>query len=483
MKKITFLLCLLTVSLGFAQVNLEDFEDATVFTPANALGAANVTADPVDPTNMVGEVISSSAGDPWQQADLIMQDNLMDFTTDITVQVDVYSTESFKMLVRVDDLIFDPAAPSATADNDYVGGSGWQTLTFTLNEMLDGQSTANGEYNRISFFPNWAASGGNAANPIWNNGVDFTFFIDNITAVAGQALPIETCSDGIQNQDETGIDCGGVCAPCPASPAGPAPLPTSPDGETFSVYNGNLPGDVTTYSANWPFAYDFGAAPSELDLDAGADVNGAWQFDFAAGGYGQGEGPVDATSYNFVSFDYWAATPSEGTAGFRLEMFSNAGGPNLGFVYEIGPGAGDQEATVIEQWTKVVIPMTYFTGLGFSDANFFQWKFDPYTQSVDNKLFVYIDNFLLTQGNPLSVNNIDITEFRAFPNPTNGDWNISGTSVINTVAVFDILGKQVFALTPNATEVTIDASALNSGIYFARIDGENGSKTLKLIKQ
>lgn len=25
----------------------------------------------------------------------------------------------------------------------------------------------------------------------------------------------ETCSDGIQNQDETGIDCGGVCAPCP----------------------------------------------------------------------------------------------------------------------------------------------------------------------------------------------------------------------------------------------------------------------------
>ena len=25
----------------------------------------------------------------------------------------------------------------------------------------------------------------------------------------------ESCTDGIQNQDETGIDCGGVCAPCP----------------------------------------------------------------------------------------------------------------------------------------------------------------------------------------------------------------------------------------------------------------------------
>lgn len=31
-------------------------------------------------------------------------------------------------------------------------------------------------------------------------------------------LPCETCSDGIQNQDETGIDCGGsiCCAPCPS---------------------------------------------------------------------------------------------------------------------------------------------------------------------------------------------------------------------------------------------------------------------------
>ncbi|MBK9425397.1 MAG: hypothetical protein IPN54_14910 [Bacteroidetes bacterium] len=29
------------------------------------------------------------------------------------------------------------------------------------------------------------------------------------------ACPTATCSDGIQNQGETGIDCGGPCAPCP----------------------------------------------------------------------------------------------------------------------------------------------------------------------------------------------------------------------------------------------------------------------------
>lgn len=29
---------------------------------------------------------------------------------------------------------------------------------------------------------------------------------------------IQTCSDGIKNQNETGIDCGGVCVPCPVPP-------------------------------------------------------------------------------------------------------------------------------------------------------------------------------------------------------------------------------------------------------------------------
>ncbi|MFT4611006.1 MAG: hypothetical protein ACJA1H_000610 [Glaciecola sp.] len=36
---------------------------------------------------------------------------------------------------------------------------------------------------------------------------------------------------------------------------------------------------------------------------------------------------------------------------------------------------------------------------------------------------------------------------------------------------------------PNATELVIDASSLTSGMYFAKIDGVKGSKTVKLIKE
>lgn len=484
MKKITLLLfSLLFTIVGFSQSNLEDFEGAgpEVWTTDNGLGGANVVEDPLDNTNTVGEIISSAAGDPWQQANLIMQDNLIDLSTaNVTVTIDVYSTQSFKMLARVDDNVFNTAASSAAeATYDTANGT-WQTLTFTFDQILDGQALPNGEYSQINLFPNWAGSGGNAPNPIWNNGQDFTVYVDNITALAGTALPIETCSDGIQNQDETGIDCGGVCAPCPPEPAGPAPLPGSPDGETFSVYDGNLPGDVTTYSNNWPFAYQFGdALVGELDSDPGADVNGMWQLNTFFGGYGQGEGPVDATPYGFVSFDYWYTTVN-GTPGFRLEMIHN--NPNVtGFVYEVGTN----EATVEETWTKVIIPMSHFTNLGFSSADFFQWKFDPLGQSVDNAGFLYIDNFLLTVNMPtvLSVDEFDSNQFKVYPNPTNGDWNVSSTNPISSIAVYDILGKKVISMSPNNLEVTIDASSLNPGMYFAKIKGVNGAKTIKLIKE
>ncbi|MBT8377142.1 MAG: T9SS type A sorting domain-containing protein, partial [Bacteroidia bacterium] len=192
--------------------------------------------------------------------------------------------------------------------------------------------------------------------------------------------------------------------------------------------------------------------------------------------------PVDASTYDVVSFDYYAAPATAGTAGFRLEMIHNNPGV-AGFVYEIGPGPGDQEALVSEQWTRVEIPMSYFTGLGFSSADFFQWKFDPYMQSVDNKIYVFIDNFLLTRNDALSLDDFDTAEFKVFPNPSNGNWNISSNSTISTVKVYDILGKQVSSMTPNSNEVNIDASNFKSGIYFAKIQGETGSKTVKLIRQ
>jgi len=46
-----------------------------------------------------------------------------------------------------------------------------------------------------------------------------------------------------------------------------------------------------------------------------------------------------------------------------------------------------------------------------------------------------------------------------------------------------MLGKEILSIVPNTNEVAIDATSYKTGIYFARIEGKNGTRTVKLVKQ
>ncbi|MDG1714911.1 T9SS type A sorting domain-containing protein [Lacinutrix sp.] len=433
---------------------LEDFETTPIdFVGFEGLGGANVVANPsVDANNgsaTAGELIVVQAGNPWQGANLVMQDNYIDVSDPTTniVTIDAYSTTPFNILARLDggqNGAIDSAADAAHT------GSGWETLTFTFNENLDNTGSANGEYDTIALFPNWNGGG-------WHDPeIERTVYVDNIQGTAGAAI---------------------VVTP-PAIPA--APIPDATDANVYSVYN-----DTNSYSTIFPFAYQFGGGlDSQVDLDPSANVNNAWKFNLGNGGYGQGEegttGAINA--YDHVTFDYYIFAPTNSAAtatGFKFVLISDNTTPVTEVTYEIGTN----EAVVTEQWTKVSIPLTYFTNLGFDQAEFFQWKIDPFASSVDNNSILYIDNFLFTNGDLLSTANFTDAKFSVFPNPTNATWNVISNSVINTISVYDILGKQVISVSPNTLETSIDASNLKTGVYFARIDGVNGSKTVKLIRE
>ena len=84
----------------------------------------------------------------------------------------------------------------------------------------------------------------------------------------------------------------------------------------------------------------------------------------------------------------------------------------------------------------------------------------------------------------LSTKSVALSKFVAYPNPTQNNWTISSPNFeIATIQVFDVLGKNVMTLAPKSNQVTIDATQLNSGLYFARINAANGSSTLKLVKK
>ncbi|NNK82570.1 MAG: T9SS type A sorting domain-containing protein, partial [Flavobacteriaceae bacterium] len=68
--------------------------------------------------------------------------------------------------------------------------------------------------------------------------------------------------------------------------------------------------------------------------------------------------------------------------------------------------------------------------------------------------------------------------------PSNDTWNVKTNNVvISTLQVFNILGKQVMSLTPETTEVKIDASGLQTGMYIAKIGTTNGISNLRLVRK
>ena len=132
-----------------------------------------------------------------------------------------------------------------------------------------------------------------------------------------------------------------------------------------------------------------------------------------------------------------------------------------------------------------------FTVDGWTDQEAFS-PGDPYTATdgTFTNRYIMVDgdktvNYIWNNSQQtLSTESFDLGEaFNVFPNPTTSSWNIeSNNQTINSIEVFDILGKQVAKVTPNTTGATIDASELNDGIYLAKIVSEAGSKTIKLIK-
>ncbi|MEZ4855050.1 MAG: T9SS type A sorting domain-containing protein [Gelidibacter sp.] len=81
----------------------------------------------------------------------------------------------------------------------------------------------------------------------------------------------------------------------------------------------------------------------------------------------------------------------------------------------------------------------------------------------------------------LSTGNFSINNFKVYPNPTStGFVNISSSNSENiSVAVFDILGKQVINKTISNNRLNV--SALNSGIYIMKISQNNATVTKKLV--
>lgn len=267
------------------------------------------------------------------------------------------------------------------------------------------------------------------------------------------------------------------------APALPPAAPTPPSVPAISILS-DVFTDVTV-----PQVDVFGGTLTNFDLNTDGNeearmLTGGSGFQF---NFFPGNSFVDITPAAFLHLDVYCDNLADNDI-LRIRLLDTDPGAN-------GANIARYEFSAAQSGTWVSIDLQIPSGMNLNDFGDIDSASSPVdlsnlsliqfnTLDLGSTLAskeVYLSNVYF-YGGSLSNPEFGLSEFKVFPNPTNNVWNISSANLINDVAVFDILGKQVISLSPNSNEAVIDASSLKTGVYMARIEGENGSKTIKLVK-
>lgn len=83
----------------------------------------------------------------------------------------------------------------------------------------------------------------------------------------------------------------------------------------------------------------------------------------------------------------------------------------------------------------------------------------------------------------LSTKSFGSSAFSVYPNPTYDSWKFTSVNGdISSVTIIDVLGKAVLSKTTSSAEVSIDASNLSKGMYFAKVTSAGAVQIIKVIK-
>lgn len=84
----------------------------------------------------------------------------------------------------------------------------------------------------------------------------------------------------------------------------------------------------------------------------------------------------------------------------------------------------------------------------------------------------------------LAVNKFEVSKFSVYPNPTHDTWKFvsKNNDKISSLSIIDILGKTVMSIKASSKEVSVNASSLSKGMYFAKVSSGDSVQTFKLLK-
>ncbi|MBF8150237.1 T9SS type A sorting domain-containing protein [Winogradskyella sp. F6397] len=533
MKKITFLFAFMIVAFGYSQELPFTFTQDGNPTVHGIVGdvpeviIANVT-DPDDPTNDVLSITGN--GSEWDNAQVFFENNL-DLSDDNNNTITFRFRNTTDGGVRTHALKFEEGTTSNTELVFTTEDDQWKEISLDFPSGL-------GNYGKMVIFTDFGV--GNAETgtyliddiagpphvtetPAFNLPVDFsdefndvmyafedavaTIIEDpddatnNVLEIAGSGADWDHAQVVLENPIDLSDEANNtITFRVRSTTAGPEEV----NEHLFKLEEASSGGPVqlpfTTTGTDWhDIELNFGSGLSSYSklvifVDSGigssSDVVGTYLFDDISGAVADSEepepelpDPADNTACSGISDE---AGQGEFTTGY-LYSFETTG-TSVEITFQL---LDDKAGLVAYLWQQT--PFTEYPMDNLGDKTF-STTIDDLTIGEEVTYackFAYAGGLSVTKyftyevGDDctLSTSEFEAAAFKVFPNPTNADWNIESNTTITSITVFDILGNKVSTLKPNATEAKINTSALKSGVYFARVEGLNGTKSVKLIKK
>ena len=338
----------------------------------------------------------------------------------------------------------------------------WQTLTWDLSGI-----NPNGDLTNISqmvVFVDWTEG-------LPDRAENSTIHIDNIKFNANKltdAPPVDSCENGVQDNDETGIDCGGSCNACSTSAA---IIIEDFEGTPPQISADNGLGSVSIVSDP-----ETGGTHSEvLKIVTSSTAEVPWQ-----------------NAQVFLQDDYIHLISSNKVV--TAEVYSTTAFHMLAKVVDaVGGTLADESATDDYHsgsgWETLTFDFanpkdnTPVAAYIYGRILFFpMWNGNGWNNSAVST--TYVDNITALSSATASLENNNLFDTKVYPNPTSDTWIISTpNNIITSIEVFNLLGKRVVSQVNNSNNIIVSTQGLTNGIYIARITTEQGTKSVKLIKE
>lgn len=407
-------------------------------------------------------------GQTYANATCVLPTQEISNTTPVTQYIDLsaYNNQTIKVAIKVESIA---DRYRFYVSNFQVIDAGEESLTVTPTSMT---------FNSI------------VGNPTSAQTADVTGMAlsEDIAVVA--TAPFEVSADGNTFATTATITAGGTITtgslyvrynPTTAgSQTGTVTLTSGTASATISVEGSS----IECAPRALPFYEDFEDELDECWQNIDNDGDGhIWRME-PVGDAHLGQGSYTSESYSGSSVlnpDNWLITPQIiiPASGAILSWWVDAQDPSYpADHYEVKISSTNsslssftsvyEETIANGEWEQRSVNLNNYAGQNIYIAFVHNNCSDQFRMKIDD---IYI-------GDEVSVENFE-NIVSIYPNPANTILNVNANSNIQSVEVFNMMGQKVDAIDANNTQVSINTSAYNSGMYLMRVTTENGVTNTK----